>query len=194
MVSSRCGAGFGWTERGSVWGAEANAWAVTTSAAGSGSCCARLGALHRLCAELLPPPDGARLAGHGRLQRVHRGPVHRDVRLPADALPAVGRAWVALPGARPDPRGWPPAERSDRLAGRPASEPVPPRELRRDGRRVHRAGAGTAGDRFIHPSLPATAVRAGAGTGEARPCCVGVAASDPRRHISVRAGQWTRGF
>src|SRR6516165_10893783 len=94
--------------------------------------------LYLLRLQLLQAADEAGLALVQRLQRILGGAVHRDVRLSADDISAIGMATEQLPRCRLVlPRCRPPFRDDVRLEGQSALWPLPPAELRLYWRRVH---------------------------------------------------------
>src|SRR6516164_7454960 len=94
--------------------------------------------LYLLRLQLLQAADEAGLALVQCLQRIPGGIVHRDVRLPADDLSAIGLAAKPIPGCGLVLARRGPLARNDvRLEGQSPFRTVPPTELRVHRRRLH---------------------------------------------------------
>src|SRR5574337_1068868 len=106
----------------------------------------QLGRVHLLRRQLLQAAHRARLAQPRHVLGVHRGPVRRDVRLPADHLSALRLAGQALSRrGLPLPRSRPPAGDDVRLARQPPLRPLPPSLHHLHRGRLLAAGRGLEG-------------------------------------------------
>src|SRR6266536_1084068 len=100
---------------------------------------AQLSSVHDLRLQLHPSEAPARLAFVRGVLGLSGGPVHRDVRLPADYLSAQRLAWLPLSRARSVyPRCWAPLGDTARLEWRSTPQPAAPSQQRPDLWRLHR--------------------------------------------------------